>query len=169
MLRFASWRLLAALSGILLLAACSEEKQEAAAAPPKPVAPQVTNYAVYFDTNKSNLKSDGQATVQHVSSDFHRDGAGTVTIVGKADTVGSAKSNMALSEARANQVRDALIATGVPASNIHTSWTGEEQLPVQTANHTAEGQNRVVQIKYEAPATAQAPVSGQQGSSGGME
>jgi OOP family OmpA-OmpF porin len=47
---------------------------------------------------------------------------------------------------RADAVRDALIAAGVPADRIDTSWTGEAKQAVATANDVNEPRNRVVDV-----------------------
>jgi len=46
---------------------------------------------------------------------------------------------------RAEALRDALIAAGVPADRIDTSWTGEAKQAVATAN-VNEPRNRVVDV-----------------------
>jgi len=72
-----------------------------------------------------------------------------VTVVGKTDRVGSAAANAALSQKRADRVRDALIAQAVPANRIDTSWTGEGKQDVATADNIAEQRNRVVDIAVQ--------------------
>jgi len=69
-----------------------------------------------------------------------------VTVIGRTDRIGAPPANMALSQRRADAVRDALIAAGVPAANIDTSWTGEGKQQVATAADTAEPRNRVVDV-----------------------
>lgn len=153
-------RLLAALAGIALLAGCvQQEASTAAAPPPAPMAaaPQTSTYQVYFNTNRSQLDASDEATVQSIAAAIQGNSSAHVAIVGKADTVGKEKANMKLSQRRADRVRDALIAAGVPASSIEASWTGESQLPVPTANNVAEAHNRVVEITVQSPQTAAAP------------
>jgi outer membrane protein OmpA-like peptidoglycan-associated protein len=69
-----------------------------------------------------------------------------VTVIGKTDRVGAAPANMALSRRRANAVRDALVAAGVPAASIVTSWTGEGKQQMATADEVDQQGNRVVDI-----------------------
>jgi OOP family OmpA-OmpF porin len=69
-----------------------------------------------------------------------------VTVIGKTDRVGSATANLALSQRRADQVRDALVAAGVPAVRIDTRWTGEGLQQVATGDDIDEQRNRVVDI-----------------------
>jgi OOP family OmpA-OmpF porin len=67
-------------------------------------------------------------------------------VIGYADTVGSADLNMQLSQRRANVVRDALVAAGVPAAAITTTASGETSLLVDTGPQTNQPKNRRVVI-----------------------
>ena len=69
-----------------------------------------------------------------------------MTVIGKTDRVGAPPANMALAQRRADTVRDALIATGVRAASIDTSWTGEGRQQVATADDVAAPRNRVVDV-----------------------
>lgn len=150
-----SWRLLAAVAGISMLAACADQSPRpavAAATPAVAAGPQPAGgwYQVWFDTSKSDLNANGQMIVDSVANAVRRDNAVRVTIIGRTDRVGSEAANMALSEKRAERVRDALIATGmVPADRIETRWMGEGKQGVPTANDVAEQRNRVVDITVQ--------------------
>jgi OOP family OmpA-OmpF porin len=142
MLGFASWQSLAAIVGISLLAACVQQQAPMAAAPQL-----ASRYQISFDTNRSDINASGQAAIKSIAAVVRNNGTVRVTIIGKTDSVGSAEANMKLSQKRADQVRDALIATGkVPASSINTSWSGESKPEVTTAHNVAETRNRVVDI-----------------------
>jgi OOP family OmpA-OmpF porin len=51
---------------------------------------------------------------------------------------------MALSMRRADAVRDALIAAGVPVARIDVRWSGDGKQQRVTADDAAEPRNRVV-------------------------
>ena len=71
----------------------------------------------------------------------------TATIVGKADTVGSAEFNEKLAEKRAITVFEALVYTNkVPENRVDMHFTGERIPVVSTEDQQAELQNRVVGI-----------------------
>ena len=72
------------------------------------------------------------------------------TVIGRTDRAGTAAANMALSERRAELVRDALVAAGVPAARIDTSWLGEGEQDAPTPNDVAL-QRRVVDILVQEP------------------
>jgi outer membrane protein OmpA-like peptidoglycan-associated protein len=67
-------------------------------------------------------------------------------IAAHTDTVGADASNQALSQRRADAVRDVLIARGMPAEAITTAAYGETRLAVPTPDETAEPLNRRVEI-----------------------
>ncbi|HEY9348645.1 MAG TPA: OmpA family protein [Inquilinus sp.] len=69
-----------------------------------------------------------------------------VDIIGHADRAGSAASNLDLSLRRAEAVRDALVARGVPESLLSVRAVGESDPLVPTADGVAEPQNRFVEI-----------------------
>jgi len=110
----------------------------------------VTLPGIFFDTGKSQLKAGAKNTLSKIadqlkSSNVH------VSVEGHTDSVGSEDSNQALSEARANAVRDYLVGVGIPSSNITAMGRGE-MTPVAT-NKTAAGrqQNRRVELVIENP------------------
>jgi OOP family OmpA-OmpF porin len=136
-------------------AACTQQTASApppmqaqAPAPAYVPSPELAGawYEVYFDTNSSTINERGRTIVRSVAYVVANNAATRVTVIGKADSVGAAGPNMALSKLRADGVRQALITAGVPATRIDTSWTGEMKQDVATANDTANPRNRVVDI-----------------------
>ena len=150
-------RILVAGFALALVAGCADQapRTTAKAAPPatSPASPELAGawYQVYFETNKTEIDSRGQMIVKNVAYVVANTNAARVTVVGKTDRVGDGVSNMALSQHRANQVRDALVAAGVPASHIDVSWTGEGKPEVATPNDASEPRNRVVDITVIKP------------------
>jgi peptidoglycan-associated lipoprotein len=134
-------------AALIAVAGCAET-----AAPPPAVAvtsgPELAGawYQVFFDTNSAAINERGRSIVGNVAYVVANNNTTRVTVIGKTDRVGKGKANMDLSQQRANSVRDALIAAGVPADRIDTSWTGERKQQVATANDAAESRNRVVDI-----------------------
>ena len=140
-------RILVATVPLLIAAGCAEQTS------PPPQAntangPELAGawYQVFFDTNSVDIGSRGQMIVKNVAYVVANNGATRVTVIGKTDRVGAPPANMALAQRRATAVRDALIAAGVPAARIDTSWTGEGAQEVATANDAAEPRNRIVDI-----------------------
>jgi peptidoglycan-associated lipoprotein len=146
-------RALIATVALFMVVGCMEQ------APPPPAAaapgPELAGawYQIYFDTNGSTIDARGQMIVKNVAYVVDNNDSTRVTVIGKTDRIGAPPANVALSKRRADTVRDALIAAGVPAARIDTSWTGEAQLQVATANDVNEPRNRVVDVTVvkEAP------------------
>ena len=66
----------------------------------------------------------------------------SVSIVGYTDPLGSTEYNQRLSVARANAVRDYMVAQGMPANVIQTEGRGESDLKVTEADCRSQGQAR---------------------------
>jgi OOP family OmpA-OmpF porin len=132
-----------------MLAACASQ-----GSPPPAAAPQMAGawYQVFFDTNKTDLSPRGQLIVNKVADVVTNNDEVRVTVIGRTDRAGTTTANMALSERRAELVRDALIAAGVPSARIDTSWLGEGKQDATTPDDVAQQRNRVVDIVVQEPA-----------------
>jgi peptidoglycan-associated lipoprotein len=144
-----SWRPLLAAVGFAALAACAAQGSAPSAAP----VPQMAGawYQVFFDTNQTDLSPRGQLIVNKVAEVVRINDEVRVTVIGRTDRAGTATANMALSERRAELVRDALIAAGVPSARIDTSWLGEGKQDVPTPDDVAQQRSRVVDIVVQEP------------------
>jgi OOP family OmpA-OmpF porin len=126
-----------------LMAALDElEKKEAAAA--GAMAPG--NYTVYFDFDKAVINAAGQQVINQVLADAKMHPPSSVSVTGHTDTVGPADYNMALGLRRADAVRTALIAGGVPADKITVASRGFTDLAVPTGPNVREAKNRRAEI-----------------------
>lgn len=103
-------------------------------------------YQIYFDTGSNAINARGQMIVKNVAYVFANGGPARVTVIGRTDRVGSAPDNVALSARRANAVRDALVAAGVPAASIDTSWIGEGTQTAAMADESVDPRNRAVDV-----------------------
>jgi len=136
-------RAIGATIALLLLAGCAG----GTGAPAQTVSnPNNTWYQVFFDSNKTDVDARGRTVTDAVATAVKANAATHVTIVGKADSVGTSAANMTLSQRRATQVRDTLIAAGVPATRIATHWSGEGKPEIKTSDRVDEPRNRVVDI-----------------------
>jgi outer membrane protein OmpA-like peptidoglycan-associated protein len=79
--------------------------------------------------SSDTLDDIGAALVEHPSA--------TIRVESHTDNVGSPESNLNLSQARANAIRNELVDRGVDASRIETAGMGQD-LPI-ASNDTAEG------------------------------
>jgi outer membrane protein OmpA-like peptidoglycan-associated protein len=101
---------------------------------------------ILFDTGKTSLKAGAKSTLTKIAKQLQTDPSLKIAVEGHTDTVGSAAKNQALSEKRANSVRDYLVSAGIPSDHITAAGRGEDA-PVAT-NKTAAGrqQNRRVEL-----------------------
>jgi peptidoglycan-associated lipoprotein len=92
---------------------------------------------VYFDFDRSNIRTDQAAKVQEVANRFKTEDPGTDLLVeGHCDERGTEEYNRSLGERRALAIREMLVALGVPADRIHTVSFGKDK-PVDPS-HTSE-------------------------------
>jgi outer membrane protein OmpA-like peptidoglycan-associated protein len=101
---------------------------------------------VLFDTGRANLSAGAKAPIDHLAEFLMKNPGRTATIEGYTDSSGGSAMNQALSERRAESVKNALVDRGVEANRLSARGLGEER-PV-TSNDTAAGrqQNRRVEI-----------------------
>ena len=101
---------------------------------------------VYFDYDKANLTPEAAALVKEAADRALADDIETVRVEGNTDRSGSSAYNQQLSTRRANVVRDALVANGVPADRIETSAFGEDNNAKPTPDGVREPLNRRTEV-----------------------
>jgi len=79
------------------------------------------SYAVFFETGSALLSVPARNTITDSVRALDRRGAQRIDVVGFADATGSAASNQALADQRANAVVEGLLQAGVPADLIDAS------------------------------------------------
>ncbi len=101
---------------------------------------------VLFDTDEADLKPGAESTIDELARFLRESPDRRILIEGHTDSRGSEQYNQALSERRAQAVRDALMQRGIAAERMSVRGMGE-QSPVAT-NETTAGrqQNRRVEI-----------------------
>ena len=118
--------------------------------PPQAGQQQTIERNIYFDWDKYALTPEGRQIVDQVARQARSDSANQIALVGKADLSGTDHYNLALSQRRANTVREALVADGIAADRIETRWVGDREPPVPTARGVREPRNRVVEVTMNA-------------------
>lgn len=139
-------RAFAAAVALAMAAGCTQPAPQLAAAPAPGAEQAGAWYQIYFEAGSSAVKDKAGAIIKSVADLVAAEGPSRVTVIGKTDRIGAPPANRALSRRRADAVRDALIAAGVPAASIATSWTGERKQQMATANEVDEQGNRVVDV-----------------------
>lgn len=104
------------------------------------------NSGVFFDTNKFNINTASQNSLDKLAGVFKEYPDTNILVVGHTDSAGSDEYNRTLSKNRANSVTSYLTGKGLLTGRFTTQWFGEDQ-PTND-NSTAEGRakNRRVNV-----------------------
>lgn len=117
-------------------------------APPPPPAPppapvyEAREFIVYFPFDQSILTPEAQSVVSEAAQYASAGNATQIVVVGHADTSGSAKYNVGLSQRRSKAVADALVGLGVNSATLSVDWKGESAPAVATGDGVKEPLNR---------------------------
>lgn len=104
-------------------------------------------FTVQFESNGNRLAAGADAVLDDMRAALAQLPAPEVVVTGHTDRVGSVEANDLLSLARAEAVRDLLVASGLPRSAITVTGRGEREPAVPTDDEVAEARNRRVEIK----------------------
>jgi OOP family OmpA-OmpF porin len=98
-------------------------------------------YGIYFDTGKSEIKSESEPALKEIAKMLQADPRLKLYVVGHTDNVGAYAANLTLSNSRADAVVKALVGRyAVAASRLQPFGAGPTA-PVQS-NATEEGRAR---------------------------
>jgi OOP family OmpA-OmpF porin len=115
-------------------------------APVKTVERWLVLHNITFKTGSAQLLASSFAPLDEVAASLNANPSIRVEVGGYADAIGSEASNLALTQRRADAVRNFLISRGVDSSRLSARGYGEAD-PIST-NETAEGRamNRRVEL-----------------------
>ncbi|CAG0911732.1 unnamed protein product [Cyprideis torosa] len=105
---------------------------------------------IYFDYDSTQIKSEFVAVVNAHGRNLADNPNARIRLEGHADERGSREYNIALSEYRAEAVRNLMKFQGVRDGQVETVAFGEEKPAELGHNETAWSRNRRVEIVYEA-------------------
>jgi len=123
-------------------------------APPPPVDPLndpngiLAKRSVYFDFDKSLIKSDYQPLIEAHGRYLVEHAARQVRIEGNCDERGGREYNLALGQRRADAVRERMELVGVPAARVETISFGKEKPKALGHDEAAWVENRRADIVY---------------------
>ncbi len=104
--------------------------------------------SVYFDPGSAAVSPQGQAILDAAARTY-RDGKPIIMVViGGSDSTGSAGGNLRLSQVRADNVLQGLVARGIPVERFQVLAKGETEPAVPAPEGTAEPRNRRVEINW---------------------
>ncbi|MDU9049820.1 MAG: OmpA family protein [Candidatus Electrothrix sp. Rat3] len=92
---------------------------------------------VYFDFDKSNIRNDQVASIEHDGEYLKSNVASKVLIEGNCDETGTNEYNLALGERRAMNAKKYLIKLGIESTRIRTISYGEER-PLFTGSEESD-------------------------------
>ncbi|GAB5467692.1 MAG: hypothetical protein Kilf2KO_07220 [Rhodospirillales bacterium] len=99
-------------------------------------------YTIFFAWDSDVVSPAGAVAVDNAIAAASKMGLSEYAVTGYTDTSGSAAYNLRLSLRRANSVKAALVARGVPDVNISVAGRGESDLAVPTPDGVREQANR---------------------------
>ena len=101
---------------------------------------------IYFSSGKANIKPESYPVLDQAVQMLKQNPRVKIEVQGHTDSVGSAVSNLSLSQARADAVRNYLIANGIDAWRIIAKGYGES-MPI-AENTTRDGRARNRRIEF---------------------
>jgi len=102
---------------------------------------------ILFATGKAEVQPESRPVLKEIASTLKQYGDLKILIEGHTDNVGSAASNLSLSDARAAAVKAALVADfGIDESRITTKGLGDTKPTVPNATAAGRAQNRRVEV-----------------------
>ncbi len=101
---------------------------------------------LHFDTDKARIKPDGYPVLYEVITVLKKNPGLRVEIQGHTDSRGSDAHNQALSEKRAQAVRDYLIKAGIDADRLTAEGYGESKPAVPNTSPENMAKNRRVEL-----------------------
>jgi outer membrane protein OmpA-like peptidoglycan-associated protein len=105
-----------------------------------------TSYTLYFLEGKDELTPESRVELEKVFADLKHRPLPDIVVIGHTDTVGGLPFNDKLSLARAERMREMMIALGIPAERIQAAGRGKRELLVPTEDNVSEPRNRRVEI-----------------------
>ncbi|MBN8481205.1 MAG: OmpA family protein, partial [Xanthomonadales bacterium] len=110
---------------------------------------QMTVDDAAFGSGRSTLKPEALDSFGNIVEFVNREPAKRIRIEGHTDASGSANANLALSQRRAEAVRDALVARGVDGSRIVVIGVGSERPLAPNDSPEGRSRNRRVDVVIE--------------------
>ena len=101
---------------------------------------------VNFEVGNPLFTDDSEEALDAIVKIINKNTIDEFTIVGHADSTGTAESNMELSENRSLSVKDYLIENGVDPSRLMTRGAGEEEPVAKNNTKSGRAENRRVEI-----------------------
>jgi outer membrane protein OmpA-like peptidoglycan-associated protein len=113
---------------------------------PEAAPKKLTLEGVNFGNNSATLQQDSFATLDAAAATLQEWGDVKVEVAGHTDSVGKDSYNLALSQRRAEAVRQYLVGKGVAANRLFARGYGETRPVADNATEEGRLQNRRVEL-----------------------
>lgn len=107
---------------------------------------RIVTHGILFDVNKSEVKPQSMGTIKQIVSLLNGNPTLKLEIDGHTDSDGDAQANVALSQARADAVKQVIVAQGINASRLTTKGYGATK-PI-ASNDTPEGKANNRRVEF---------------------
>lgn len=108
----------------------------------------LSNASIRFQTGSASIDAGNDALLGRLA-DVARECPGQLTVQGHTDNLGNTDKNRALSLARAEAVRDALVARGIEANRVAATGFGESRPIASNGTSAGRANNRRIAITIE--------------------
>ena len=99
-----------------------------------------------FGSGQSTLTAGAATTVRTLAAYLQAGPSASVLVEGHTDSQGAAEANLKLSQRRADAVRDALVAAGIPRARTQAVGRGATRPVADNGNAAGRARNRRVEI-----------------------
>ncbi len=106
-------------------------------------------YGIYFDFGSAKLRDESGSTLDAIASYLKAQPKQRLAIEGHTDSVGDAKFNQALSEARAKAVVAAVVAKGIEGARLSSRGFGATKPVANNKTITGRAKNRRVTLRVQ--------------------
>ncbi|QXP80523.1 MULTISPECIES: OmpA family protein [Winogradskyella] len=120
-------------------------------APTEEVMDTLNEYSrsILFNSGRATFQKQTNQVLQSMVAIFKEYPKASFSLEGHTDSDGSKSSNQALSERRANAVRDYLIANGISADRLTAAGFGESTPIASNSTRAGKKENRRVEVKLK--------------------
>lgn len=110
---------------------------------------QMTLDDIAFAPGQASLRPEARASLGKLVAFVNQDRSKPIRIEGHTDGRGNANANQLLSQRRADAVRDALVAAGIPANRISSIGLGDGRPVASNDSEEGRAKNRRVDVILE--------------------
>ena len=103
------------------------------------------HFQLYF-LEETTLASDSEKRLPDIVAAIRERHSSYISVIGHSDTLGTEDWNMQVSKKRAMAVKDLLVKQGVASGTIVTTYHGEQNPLIPTANDVWEPRNRRTEV-----------------------